>query len=98
FVVELARNLAQRRLARGDHLLRDLAPLVGQGSEPGEQAPVRTNQVEACQYDRDERGGKEDIDLALDLAVDALHTGGGVFFAFVVLPEQPRDAGAEGRL
>ena len=44
FVVELARQVPQRRFARGDELLGELATAVGERRHLGEQPPVGTNQ------------------------------------------------------
>ena len=97
-VVQLARDLAQRRLARGDQLLRQLAPLVRERGEPREQPAVRANQVQARRDDRRQRRGEEPVDLALHLAVDVLHLLRRLLFGLVVLDEQPRHGGAERRL
>jgi hypothetical protein len=46
FVVQFARDLAQRVLARGDERLRQAAPLVGERRQPREEPPVGVNEVE----------------------------------------------------
>ena len=46
-VVQLAREVPQRRLARRDELLRQLAPAVGERRELGEEPPVGANQIQA---------------------------------------------------
>ena len=98
FVVELAGDLAQRGFTRGDHLPGDLAPLVRQQGQPCEERPVRANQIQAGQRDRDEGGGEKQVHLALDLVVDFLDTGGRRLLGFVVLSEQARHARAERSL
>ena len=94
-VVQLPGEVAQRRLARGDELLGDVAPLARQRVEPGEQPPVRSNQVQAGDGDRGERRRQEPVDLPLDLIVDPLDPRRGRLLALVVVDQQPRDRRAE---
>ena len=96
--MQLPGDLAQRRFARGDQLLRQLAPSIGERGELGEQPPVRPDQVQAGCGNGGERGGEEAIHLSLDVGVDVLHLLRGLFLGRVVLDEQPRDRGAERRL
>ena len=64
-VVQLARDVAQRRLLRGNQLLRQFAALLGELGQSGEQPAVRADQIEAGQQDREQRRGEKNVDLAL---------------------------------
>ena len=97
-VVQLARDLAQRVLARGDERLRQPAPLVRQRRQPRKELPVGVNEVERRGADRGQRRGQEPVDLALHLRVDLLHLRRGLRLVLVVLHQLARHRGAERRL
>ena len=64
----------------------------------GKEVAIVADEIEAGENDRDEDGGKEEIELALDAVVDRGDAGGGALFGFVVLDEEAGDGGAEGGL
>ena len=98
-VVQLARDLPQRRLARRDQLsARRSRRSSDSAASSGEQPPVRANQVEAGAGDGRERRGQNQYTCRCDPVVDVLHLLRGLLLALVVLHQQPRHGGAERRL
>ncbi len=96
--MKLTRQVPQRGFARGDELLRQLAPAVGERRELGEEPPVGTNQVQPGRRNHHERGRQEPVDLSLHLIVDLLDALSRLLFGFVVLDEQPRNGRTQRRL
>jgi hypothetical protein len=88
----------KRRLARRDHLLRELVPLFRQHGERCEQAAVRVDQIRARQHDGDERCRQKPVDLPLDGVVNARDSLRGLFFDLVVFDQQPGDGRTERSL
>ena len=97
-VVQLPRQVPQRGLTRGDQLLSELAPAVGERSQLREEPAVGADRIQARRRNRDERCREEPVDLALDRIVDRLDALRRLLFRLVVLDEQPRDRGAQRRL
>ena len=97
-IMKLTRQVPQRGFARGDELLGQLAPAVGERRELGEEPPVGTNQVQPGRRNHHERGRQEPVDLPLHLIVDPLDALSRLLFGFVVLDEQPRDGRTQRRL
>ena len=97
-VVQLARDLAQRRFARFNQLTRELAALIGERRQLRKQPPVGSNQIQAHEQNRRERRADEPVLLTLNLAVDVLHPARRLLFGRVVLNQQASDCRAERAL
>ena len=97
-VVQFARQLAQRGLARGDESARQVLARVGQRGQLAEETPVRSDQQQAGGDDGPERRRQEPVGLALHPVVDRLRLPRGLFLPLVVLDQQPRHRGADRRL
>src|SRR5271157_5209243 len=60
-----------------------------------EKPPVQTDQIYAGEHDRDQRGNKKQVNLALHAIIDQLDSLARLLFAFVVGHQQSRDRCAE---
>ena len=98
FVVEFARDVAKRGLLRVNEFLRQFAALIREKFKAGKDFAIRIDQVKAGQHDGNERGTKQNVELALNAIIDLGDLVGGLFFAFVVLHEQTRYGSAESGL
>src|ERR1019366_8901383 len=79
----------------GNELLGKFAALFGKRRELAEQSPIRANQVKTGEEKGNESRGQEQIDLALDAAVNLRDSQRRLFFALVVLYQQPGDSRAQ---
>ena len=96
--MQFAGDLAQRRFTRVDELLRQFAPLVGEGRQLMEQALVRPDEEHTGGGDGGQRGDQEPAHLPLHRSVDLLHLLRRLGLALVVLHEEAGHGGADGRL
>ena len=97
-VVQLARNVQQRGLLRGDQLLRQFAALLRQVRQPLEQQPVRANEIQAGEHDGHQRRQQEQQHLPLHAIVNLLDALSRLLFGFVVGYQLPRHRDAQRRL
>lgn len=98
FVVQLSRNVAQGRFLGRDEFLGQLAALLGKRGKLREEAPIRSDEIEAGEENRRERRCQKQVHLALDAIVDCPNLLRRLFFAFVVFDEQPGDGGRQRSL
>jgi hypothetical protein len=97
-VVELTRDLAQRRFAGTHHLPGQGAPLVRERRDPGEDTPVGEDQIDAGGRDGEQRRGEKEIHPLLHLRIDRLDLLRRLLFGRIVPYQQAGDRAAEGRL
>src|ERR1019366_6887847 len=69
-IVQFARDVTQGGFLGGNELLGKFAALFGKRRELAEQSPIRANQVKTGEENGNESRGQEQIDLALDAAVN----------------------------
>ena len=95
FVVEFARNVAQRGFLRGNELLRQFAALRRKFGDVREDLAVVANQIQAGDHDGQQDGCEEKIQLALHAVVNLFDAGFRLLLAFVVLYQQTGNGGIE---
>ena len=95
FVVQFARDVAQRGFLRGDELLGQFAAALGDFGQAREQAAVPANQREAVQQDGEQGRGQKDINLALHAVVNLNDALSGLLFVFAVLHQQAGNGRAQ---
>src|SRR5262245_33536843 len=97
-VVQLPRDMMQRRFAGGNQLLYELASLSRERRQLREETAIGPNQLKNRDAYREQCCREKQIDLSLNPVVDPLHALRGLFFVFVVLDEQSGDGAAQSRL
>ena len=96
--MQFPRDMAQRRLLRGNQLLRQIAALFRQHSKLREQLPVRIDHIQAGEQDRQQRRAQKHIHLPLHAIINLADLQVGLLLALVVLHQKPRHRRAQRRL
>ena len=97
-VVQFTGDMPQSRFLCRDQFLRQIAPLFGEFCKSRKNLLVAADEIKAGRSNRNQRCRQKNVELALHPIVNLSDACRGLFFAFVILHQEPRNSRAESLL